>query len=146
MNALDDAASALLKHKGLKGITGLRGALFNMPGSDAADAEANLRTLKSKIMIGALRDIRDSSKTGAGLGSVSDKEGDKLEASIASLEKAQSYEQIKASLDDIVEYAKESKKQTLAAYNRRYRLDGGQDAVAPPKGGQTNNGWTLKRH
>lgn len=117
---LATAANEVLNHPGLKGIAGLRGALPNMPGSDAADAQALLGTLKSQVGFGVLQDMRNNSKTGGALGSVSDAEGKRLEANLAALEKSQSLEQFQSNLKKIIKYSDEAKGRVREAYNLRH--------------------------
>jgi hypothetical protein len=115
------AANEVLKHPGLAGITGLRGAIPNIPGTDAANAEALLGTLKSQVGFGVLQDMRNNSKTGGALGSVSDAEGKRLEANLAALEKSQSLDQYKANLQKIIEYAEAAKDRVREAYNLKHK-------------------------
>jgi hypothetical protein len=117
---LAEATNGLLNAPGLAGITGIRGSIPNIPGSQAADAEAKLNTLKSQVGFGVLQDLRNNSKTGGALGAVSDAEGKRLEANLASLEKAQSLEQMKESLGKILQYANDAKDRVRAAYNLKH--------------------------
>ena len=114
------AANQVLNHPGLPGITGISGKLPNMPGGKAADAEALLGTLKSQVGFGVLQDMRNNSKTGGALGSVSDAEGKRLESNLASLEKAQSLPQFQESLRQIVDYAEKAKDRMREAYNLKH--------------------------
>ena len=148
MDRLASAANEVLNHPGLKGISGIRGSLPNMPGSDAADAQALLGTLKSQVGFGVLQDMRNNSKTGGALGSVSDAEGKRLESNLAALEKSQSLEQFKTNLAKIVKYSDEAKGRLREAYNLKH----GYSSVQPsqPQGGAaaalpaTNQqGWSL---
>ena len=123
MNSFDrlaTAANEALNHPGLKSITGLRGVIPNMPGSDAADAQAKMNTLKSQVGFGVLQDMRNNSKTGGALGAVSDAEGKRLEANLAALENAQSEQQMRESLKKIVDYADQAKGRMSNAYNMKH--------------------------
>lgn len=120
LDRLAQSANMLKNHPGLKGITGLRGAIPNVPGSDAANAEAQLATLKSQIGFGVLQAMRNASKTGGALGSVSDAEGKRLEANLAALDKAQSYDQMKQSLDAILKFTDDAKTRLSDAYNMKH--------------------------
>lgn len=117
---LAEAANAVLKAPGLDAITGLRGKLPNIPGSDAANAQALLDTLKSQVGFGVLQDMRNNSKTGGALGSVSDAEGKRLEANLAALDRAQSPEQFRASLMQILEYSEAAKGRVRDAFNLKH--------------------------
>lgn len=122
---LASAANELLSSPGLGGITGLRGKLPNVPGGDAANAQALLDTLKSQVAFGVLQDMRNNSKTGGALGNVSDAEGKRLEANLAALDRSQSLEQFKASLRKVIEYADQAKDRMRESFNMKHG-DGGQ--------------------
>lgn len=141
---LATAANEVLNHPGLAGITGLRGKIPNMPGTDAANAEALLATLKSQVGFGVLQDMRNNSKTGGALGSVSDAEGKRLEANLAALDKAQSLDQYKTQLKKIIDYADQAKSRLRESFNLRHPADGQPRAVQPAKpegswGGQSGS-------
>jgi len=121
MDRLATAANEAMQHPGLAGITGLRGAIPNIPGSQAADAQAKLNTLKSQVAFGVLQDMRNNSKTGGALGAVSDAEGKRLEANLAALENAQSYDQMKDSLKKIIDYTSGAKERLQGAYNLKHQ-------------------------
>jgi hypothetical protein len=121
------AANALMEAPGLKGITGWRGRIPNAPGSDAANAAAQLGTLRSQIGFGVLQDMRNNSKTGGALGSVSDAEGKRLEANLAALDESQSPEAFKAGLKNIIQYSEDAKERARGAFNLRHG-EGGADA------------------
>lgn len=119
---LASSANGLLNHPGLNGITGLRGRIPNVPGSAAADADAQLNTLKSQIGFGVLQEMRNNSKTGSsGLGALSDAEGKRLENNLATLDKAQSIDQMKSSLKNILDYANTAKDRLRDAYNMKHK-------------------------
>ena len=129
---LAEAANAVLRHPGLDGITGLRGKLPNIPGGDAANAQALLDTLKSQVGFGVLQDMRNNSKTGGALGAVSDAEGKRLEANLAALDRAQSPEQFKQSLMQILEYSEAAKERVRGAFNLRHGDKAGGAAAGAP--------------
>lgn len=128
MDRLATAANEAMNHPGLAGTAGLRGAIPNLPGSSAADAAALLNTLKSQVAFGVLQDMRNNSKTGGALGSVSDAEGKRLEANLAALEKSQSVEQLKANLAKIIDYTQGAKERLAQAYNMRHKTAEGTGA------------------
>ena len=133
MDRLAIAANEALNAPGLAGAYGLRGAIPNIPGSDAANATALLNTLKSQVGFGVLQDMRNNSKTGGALGAVSDKENTMLQANLAALEKAQSVEQARESLKKIIAYTEAAKGRLSAAYNMRHG-DGSVNPGGPPTG------------
>ena len=120
LNRLATGANELLSSPGLKGIVGIQGKFPNIPGSDAANAQALLETLKSQVGFGVLQAMRDASKTGGALGAVSDAEGKRLEANLAALSQAQSIEQFRASLGKIVEYSNGAKDRLREAFNLKH--------------------------
>lgn len=134
LNRMAMSANELLNHPGLPRITGAMGALPNMPGSAASDAQAKLENLKSQVGFSVLQAMRDASKTGGALGNVSDAEGKRLEANLAALQNAQSYEQFTAELKKILTFTEEAKDRLRAAYNVKHR-DRAAGAAAAPAGG-----------
>lgn len=70
--------------------TGLGSLLSNIPATDAADFEADLKTLKANIAFGELAAMRAASKTGGALGNVSNKETALLESTLGALDTKQS--------------------------------------------------------
>ena len=131
MDRLASAANEAMNHPGLKGVTGIRGAIPNIPGSAAADAQALMNTLKSQVAFGVLQDMRNNSKSGGALGNVSDAEGKRLEANLAALEKAQSYDQMKSSLKKIIDYTEGAKGRLREAYNLKHGDQPASSPVAP---------------
>jgi hypothetical protein len=76
-------------------ITGVTGAFPNMWGSDAADADSLLKGIKEKEFLNNYQRIKAA---GGGFGSLTEKEGERLENMRAVLNKAQSPEQFKDTL------------------------------------------------
>lgn len=137
---LSAAANEAMNHPGLSGITGIRSMIPNLPGTDAADAQAKLNTLKSQVGFGVLQDMRNNSKTGGALGAISDAEGKRLEANLAALENAQSEKQMKESLKKIIEYSQGAKDRLQSAYNMRHGGQRQQPAQQQPAGGYEDPG------
>lgn len=131
LRGLAQAANELKSHAGLPGITGLRGALPNVPGTAAANAQALLNTLKSKVAFGTLQDMRANSKTGGALGNVSDAEGKRLESYLAALDNAQDEEQMKSSLQRIVDFVEEADSRLLNAYNMKHKKSEAASTESP---------------
>lgn len=131
MDRLEMAANELLTHPGLPGITGLRGAIPNIPGTAPADAQAKLEQLKSQVGFSVLQEMRNNSKTGGALGNVSDKETALLQSNLAALSNAQSYEQFQKSLRDIVAYTNGAKERLRAAYNMKHSAGAPSRPTAP---------------
>lgn len=130
MDRLAKEAKAIQSHPGLGRITGIMGAIPNVPGSNAANVEARLNTLKSQTAFSVLQAMRNSSKTGGALGQVSDKEGQLLQENLATLDKAQSEEEFKNALQRIIDFTDASKDKLKRAYERQV---GGEGQPAPTK-------------
>lgn len=134
LDRLAVAANEVLNHPGLKGNTGLRGMLPNTPGSPAADAWALLNTLKSQVAFSVLQEMRNNSKSGGALGSVSNADMALLQSNLAALDKAQSYEAIKEQLVKIIDFTAQSKDRMATSFNRQYgdRAEGVTPAPTEP--------------
>lgn len=124
---LGGAAEQLLKHEGLKGITGIRSVIPNIPGSAAADAAAKLQTLKAQIGFSVLQEMRNASKTGGALGSVTERELGFLQNALDALDNAQSLEQFTESLSAIKKWSQEGKGRLQEAFNVKHRNRKGAD-------------------
>lgn len=105
LDKMINEATALLDHKGLPAITGRRSYIPNILNQDAQDAQARLDSLKSQVFVNTLNNMRKQSATGGAVGNVTEREGDKLEATIASLKNAQSEKEMRAALKRIVDYS-----------------------------------------
>ena len=81
--------------------TGMGSLIAAIPGTPAADFRADVNTLSANIAFGELTAMREASKTGGALGQVSERELALLEAALGSLDRAQSPEQFKKSLDTV---------------------------------------------
>lgn len=136
MDRLRDAAATILNDPNLGRVTGVAGMFPSMPGGGAADVENNLGNLKSQIGFTVLQAMRDASKTGGALGAISDKENELLQNNLAPLGKSQSTEQMKKSLQSIIDYVDGAKARLSGAYEQQY---GGTQPAAPqaalPSGG-----------
>lgn len=144
---LATTANEILNHPGLTGITGLRGKVYDVPGTDAANARALLNTLKSQVAFGVLQEMRNNSKTGGALGAVSDAEGKRLENNLAALDTTQGIDQFKQQLGAIVEYANGAKDRLRDAYNMKHK-GGEPKPMAPstqgPTIGTVESGYRFK--
>ncbi len=67
LDRLASTANEVLQHPGLPGSFGLRGAIPNIPGTNAADATAKLQALQAQVGFNALQEMRNASKTGGAL-------------------------------------------------------------------------------
>lgn len=110
---------------------GMGGRLLGWTTS-ATDLEETLNTVKANLGFDRLQQMRNESKTGGALGQVAVKELDRLEAARASLNRAQSPEQLKANLDNVYEaYSRWRNAATKALAEKR--------AVQPMSGASAGN-------
>lgn len=117
----EDKVDALLKHPGLSKAVGFGGeTISKVPGTEAADFAANLGTLKDTMFSQNIQAMRDASKTGGAVGSVSDKEGARFENMIASLSQSQTEGQFKENLNRVKDYTKFLRGMYKQKYNETY--------------------------
>lgn len=94
--------------------TGLPGSLTKgVPGTPAFDLAEDLKTIKAATAFDRLKRMREESKTGGALGQVAVAELQLLEASVRSLEQAQS----KAQFVDNLQAVREQYARAMQAYN-----------------------------
>ena len=122
LDRMSETADKLLKHPGLADNVGIGGALklYNVT-PNGRDAAALLDSLKGKMVIDTMGQLKALSKTGStGFGSLSEPENQRLEGYIANLTHAQSKDQITTALKDLQNFASESKKNFTERYNSLY--------------------------
>ena len=134
MSIIGETVDRLIANKaGLNGITGLIGG--RTPGiTDAGrQAEADINQLKNLAFIQGLTELRAASKTGAGVGNVSNKEGDRFENLKASLERTQSYDDMVSALKRLKSQSEFTKQSLKEAFDETYsyRDQGGSAPNAP---------------
>jgi len=132
LDRLGEQAKKVLSHPGLAGTTGLRGKVPDVPGSDAANARAELKALTSQVGFAVLQNMRNNSKTGGALGNVSDAEGKRLEAALGALDSSQSEKSLRENLQKIVDYAGVSKDNLTKVF--RVKHGGGEDSITDAAG------------
>lgn len=126
MDRLAQEANALKEHPGLSKATGKMswvpgvGGLATIPGTDSANFQARLDTLKSQVAFGVLQNMRNNSKTGGALGQISNIEEKMLMENLAGLSRAQRPEEFKDALGRILDYTEGAKDRLRAAYNMRH--------------------------
>ena len=100
-------------------------------GSEGADLQKNLDTVKANLGFDRLQQMRDASKTGGALGSVAVKELEALQSTVSSLDRTQSPEKLRESLQNIEYY-----------YSRWRKAVNGEDPgpAVREKKGQTQTG------
>jgi len=120
LNRLGEAANALKNHPGLARITGIRGKIPNIPGTDAANAQALIDNLKSQAGFTVLQNMRDMSKTGGALGQVSDRENIMLQNNLAALDLSQDTKSFISNLDKIISYVETAKGNLKSGFDRNF--------------------------
>jgi hypothetical protein len=134
-------ATEVKNHKGLPGIFGLQGVFPNIPGGEAANAKAKYDSLVGQVGFGALRSMREESKSGGALGQVTEAEHTLLQNQMDALGRAQNVQQAQTAIGNIIAISNRAKARAQAAFNQDYgRLTppGGaapQTPQAAPQGG-----------
>jgi hypothetical protein len=99
---------------------GLGSKLADIPATSARNLKAKLDTIGADGAFGALQEMRDNSKTGGALGSIAVAELDLLKASVASLDQAQSPEQLRQSLKNFQQVRLNALRRVSDAYEQDY--------------------------
>lgn len=123
MKRMSDNIDALLAHPGLGSNTGLAGALGvpKIPGTAAHDASVLLDSLKSKLVVNTMTDLKAASKTGStGFGQLSEKEGMRLETYLQNLDRAQTLPSMKKALTDLKKFSEDSAKNYTNKFQSTY--------------------------
>lgn len=107
-------------------------------GQGATDLARTLDTIKANIGFEELQTMRDNSPTGGALGQVTERELAFLQSTIASIEQAQSEDQLKRNLQILRDFIAQSQARRRAAYDQQY---GG--AVQPSGQGGSGAGFTV---
>ncbi|ENJ4832595.1 phage DNA ejection protein [Klebsiella aerogenes] len=124
INALTTSMGTLndiLSSPSLKSITGIRGAIPNIPGSAAADVQARLDTFKSQAFLSAVAAMK-------GMGALSDAEGKKLDAAVGSLQNSQSEDAFKRNGKIIMDMYNQKRNDAVSKYVQQ---NGIQRVTAP---------------
>ena len=128
LDKLDEAMTALHDNPDLSNITGtVMGRTWNMTNA-ATGAQTDLNSIKSQIFQTSLQAMREASKTGGAVGNVSDKEGDKLERTLAGLDQSAGTPKFKENLKKAIEQVRTSKILIQNAFDEQY---GGIDNPTP---------------
>ena len=137
---LSTAMSELEADPGLTNITGtIMGRTPNITNL-ATGAQAKLDSIKSQIFQSSLLAMREASKTGGAVGNVSDREGDKLERTIAALDQAQGTPRFK----DELRKARAQLALSKALINRAYDEQFGDVQDAPQRRASDKPGSVLR--
>jgi len=130
LDRMDMAMADLDADPGLSNITGtIMGRTPNITNT-ATGAQAKLDSIKSQIFQTSLQSMREASKTGGAVGNVSDREGDKLERTLASLDQAQGTPAFKVQLKKAREQVQLSKALIQRAFDEQFADVQGAPAAA----------------
>lgn len=126
--------TTLKSHPGLPAITGgIEGRLPSV-GKKATGAQALLDRVLAKGQFRSLQDLRNSAPSGAGLGNVSDKEGEALRNAFGALSQTQGTEDFQNQIDKVISDLQYSKNNIKNAYDETYSYR--KPAEAAPKAGE----------
>lgn len=132
LTSLKTNLKELRGHKGLSGITG---AVFGRTPSvmdDSMAAQAKYDNVVNNIFVNALQAMRAASKTGGAVGNVSDREGSRLEQTLAALSRAQGTKDFQGEVDKAVARLELAQKNIEDAYNQTYgRRDTDRPTLSP---------------
>ena len=137
MNQIEATVDRLLANeKGLNGITGFIGGRTLAVTNESRKAEADIKQLKNLAFVQGLTELRAASSTGAGVGNVSNKEGDRFENLKSSLEQTQSTDDLIASLKRLKSQSQATRDSVNQAFEDTYAYRTNAPAVAAkPSGG-----------
>jgi hypothetical protein len=118
---MQQTINEILKNPGFNDAFGLSGTVISsIPGTDAARVKSQLEQLSGNLFIDAITAMRNASATGAAVGSVTEKEGDKLQSSQAALKQAQKPADVRKELQKLLEMLKFQEQGVVNAFNRTY--------------------------
>lgn len=122
---------------------GLSAALANRPGTDTYEAANLLKNLQTRAFVTEINGMRQASKTGGAVGSVTEKEMEALSNIGAVLKIGMSEDQLRKQLKKYIDRADNSVKNIKDDYSRTYRYAGEFDQYTNPAGVPT--GVTVER-
>jgi hypothetical protein len=132
MSTIDETINRLLANtSGLNGVTGLIYGVTPALTDAARQADADLEQLANLAFVQGLTELRSASSTGAGVGNVSNKEGDRFENLKSSLKRTQSFGDMKASLIRLKAQAQATKNIVSTEFEDMYEYRQGQTPSAP---------------
>jgi hypothetical protein len=135
MSIIGETVDKLLANpSGLNGITGLVGGVTPAITDASRAAKADLEQLKNLAFVQGLTELRAASKTGAGVGNVSNREGDRFENLKASLDRSQSKADLEASLRKLKAQADFTAQTMQEAFDTTYAYKTAAPATAPAAG------------
>lgn len=155
MDRIRAGAEALMTHPGVglgTGITSYGNVIRGTPGANFA---ADLDSLKAQVAFQALQTMREASKTGGALGSITERELDRLEASLGALSEKQGTAQFQRNLANIASEIMRMQTNIERAYREKYGERGEPSQFNARRGdqpalpftvgsGRLPPGWTVR--
>lgn len=120
MDRVINSAEKLKTHPGLAAATGGTFWTGLIPGTQAAGATADIKSLATQVFTAALQAMRKASETGGAVGQVAIQEMRALENSFASLDRMQSDEQFYERLSDVQKIARDAMERLKQAYRVQF--------------------------
>jgi hypothetical protein len=142
MSVIEQTVDRLLENpEGLDGITGLVYGRTPALTDAARKANADLGQLKNLAFVQGLTELRAASKTGAGVGNVSNREGDRFENLKASLDRAQSKSDMEDALRRLKSQAGFTAQSMQEAFDETYKYKQTAPSTQAPAAGQGTGGF-----
>jgi len=120
IDRMSDVARSIKDDPALSKITGIQGVFPNMPGGRAANVQARLDNLTSQVGFSVLEAMRNASKTGGALGSITEGEHKLLQNNLIALSRAQDEKQYREQLQKLIDWGDGVKQRLQAAYDKDY--------------------------
>jgi hypothetical protein len=136
LKRLKALAGEIMKAPALSKSVGLVGAAPSLPGSDAANVDSLIDSLKAQISGMKLQAMRDASKTGGAVGQVTEREWPRLENMITALHKKMSPELFREKLSELVYEIGKAETNLNQAHQGQYG-----SAVETPPAAQQAKTW-----
>ncbi|CAB5228869.1 hypothetical protein UFOVP1544_42 [uncultured Caudovirales phage] len=131
MSVIGQTVDSLLANpNGIDGITGLVYGITPAITGPARKAKAELEQLKNLAFVQGITELRAASKTGAGVGNVSNREGDRFENLKATLDRQQDKNDLIAALKKLKQQAELTSQFMSEAFDETYSYKSG-GASAP---------------
>jgi hypothetical protein len=135
MSVIGQVVDKLLANPdGINGITGLIGGITPALTDRARAAKADLEQLKNLAFIQGITELRAASKTGAAVGNVTNREGDRFENLKASLDRSQSKDDLINALKKLKQQADLTSQFMTEAFDETYSYKSAAPAAPKPGG------------
>jgi hypothetical protein len=140
MSVIGQTVDSLLANPdGIDGITGLIYGVTPAITGAARKAKAELEQLKNLAFIQGITELRAASKTGAAVGNVTNREGDRFENLKASLDRSQSKDDLIAALKKLKQQAELTSQFMTEAFDETYSYKSAAPAGGGAAGVDTSN-------